>query len=89
MVKAPYLYMFILSTPAIRAASVPAFRSFTTTTATMGVTKTTTKEGNGLIPKKGQIVSMAYTGWLKDTTKPNNRGDQYVHSPRSSFYLRQ
>jgi FK506-binding protein 1 len=45
----------------------------------MGVTKTVTKEGNGPIPQKGQVVAMAYTGWLKDTTKPNNKGDQYVH----------
>jgi FK506-binding protein 1 len=81
--------MLILSTLATRAALVPAFRSFTTTAATMGVTKTVTKEGNGPIPKMGQTVSMAYTGWLKDETKPNNKGDQYVHSPGSSFYIRQ
>jgi FKBP-type peptidyl-prolyl cis-trans isomerase len=77
--------MLILSILATRVASVSAFRNFSTTTAIMGVTKTTTKEGNGPIPQKGQTVAMAYTGWLKDTTMPNNRGDQYVHSPGSPF----
>jgi FK506-binding protein 1 len=81
--------MFILSILATRAASIPAFRSFATTAAIMGVTKTTTKEGNGPIPQKGQTVSMEYTGWLKDPTKPLNRGDQYVHLPGSSFWLTQ
>jgi FK506-binding protein 1 len=77
--------MFILSTLATRVASVPAFHNFSTTTAIMGVTKTVTKEGTGPIPQKGQTVAMAYTGWVKDTSKPFNRGKQYVQPPRSSF----
>jgi FKBP-type peptidyl-prolyl cis-trans isomerase len=77
--------MFILPTLATRVVSVPAFRNFSTTTAIMGVTKTVTQEGNGPIPQKGQTVAMAYTGWVKDTSKPFNRGDQYVHSPGSPF----
>jgi FK506-binding protein 1 len=44
----------------------------------MGVTKTTTKEGSGAIPQKGDTVCMEYTGYLKDTTKPDNKGEQYV-----------
>jgi FKBP-type peptidyl-prolyl cis-trans isomerase len=64
------------STLAKRAASATAFRSFTTTAAIMGVVKTTTKEGNGPIPQKGQIVAMEYTGFLKDTTKPDNKGEK-------------
>lgn len=51
----------------------------------MGVTKTVIEEGNGPIPQKGQTVTMAYTGWVKDTTKPFNRGREYVMPPRSSF----
>lgn len=47
----------------------------------MGVTKTTTQEGSGPIPQKGQTVSVEYTGWLKDLSKLDHKGDQYVYSP--------
>ncbi|KAJ4291068.1 FK506 binding protein proline rotamase rapamycin-binding protein [Kalmusia sp. IMI 367209] len=50
----------------------------------MGVTKTTISEGNGPSPKKGDTVTMLYTGWLKqadgskgkvfDTTEKPGRG---------------
>lgn len=46
----------------------------------MGVTKTVHKEGNGPIPTKGQKVSIEYTGFIKDTGKPDNKGSQYVPS---------
>ena len=50
----------------------------------MGVTKTTTSEGNGPFPKAGDTVTMLYTGYLKnadgskgkvfDTTEKPGRG---------------
>ena len=42
----------------------------------MGVEKTVLQEGSGAIPTKGQTVSIEYTGWLKDTSKPDNKGNQ-------------
>lgn len=45
----------------------------------MGVTKTTHQEGTGAQPTPGQTVTIEYTGFLKDTSKPNNKGKQYVH----------
>ncbi len=51
----------------------------------MGVVKTTTKEGKGPIPQKGQTVAMEYTGYLKDTTKPDNKGAKYVLTLRESI----
>jgi hypothetical protein len=43
----------------------------------MGVDKTIIKNGNGAdIPKKGDTVSMEYTGWLFDATKPDNKGGE-------------
>lgn len=47
----------------------------------MGVIKTTIKEGSGPIPLKGQIVAMEYTGYLKDTSKPDGKGSKWVHHP--------
>ncbi|KAL8381515.1 hypothetical protein RB595_005670 [Gaeumannomyces hyphopodioides] len=46
----------------------------------MGVTKTTHVEGTGAQPKSGQTVTIEYTGFLKDTSKPNNKGSQFDSS---------
>jgi FKBP-type peptidyl-prolyl cis-trans isomerase len=81
--------MYGLFNLATRSASATAFRNFTTTAAIMGVTKTITKEGNGPMPKKGQTVAMAYTGWLKNTSKPFNREErQYVEPSLNLSSLR-
>jgi FK506-binding protein 1 len=42
----------------------------------MGVTKTIITEGNGAIPQAGQKVTIEYTGWLKDTSKADNKGEK-------------
>jgi len=44
----------------------------------MGVTKTTIKEGSGAIPQVGSSVTIEYTGWLKDTSKPDSKGNKYA-----------
>lgn len=44
----------------------------------MGVSKTVIKEGNGPQPKVGDKVTIEYTGWLKDESKPNKKGSQYA-----------
>ncbi|RDL39853.1 Peptidylprolyl isomerase [Venustampulla echinocandica] len=46
----------------------------------MGVQKTTLQEGTGPIPKPGQQVTIQYTGYLKDTTKPDNKGEKFDSS---------
>lgn len=46
----------------------------------MGVTKTIRVEGTGPQPVRGQTVRFAYTGWLKDTSKPDNKGQESVQS---------
>lgn len=44
----------------------------------MGVTKTTHQEGTGPQAQAGQTVTIEYTGYLKDTSKPDNKGKQYA-----------
>lgn len=45
----------------------------------MGVQKQTLSPGNGVdFPKKNDTVTMEYTGWLYDPSKPDNKGSQYV-----------
>ena len=45
----------------------------------MGVEKKVKQEGNGQdFPKKGDTVTMEYTGWLYDPSKPENKGDKSV-----------
>ena len=46
----------------------------------MGVTKTTHVEGTGAQPAVGQKVTIEYTGYLKDTSKPDNKGDKFDSS---------
>ncbi|KAE9982877.1 hypothetical protein BLS_005278 [Venturia inaequalis] len=43
----------------------------------MGVQKQTLSAGNGVdFPKKNDTVTMEYTGWLYDASKPDNKGTQ-------------
>ncbi|KAH8678787.1 putative FK506-binding protein 1 [Tricladium varicosporioides] len=46
----------------------------------MGVTKTILQEGSGPIPKVGDTVTIQYTGYLKDTSKPDNKGNKFDSS---------
>ncbi|ROW02109.1 hypothetical protein VSDG_02616 [Cytospora chrysosperma] len=46
----------------------------------MGVEVHHTEEGTGAQPQAGQTVTIEYTGWLKDTTKPDNKGKQFDSS---------
>jgi len=46
----------------------------------MGVERTIINEGNGAIPKPGQTVTIEYTGWVKDPSKPNSKGEQFDSS---------
>ncbi|KAF6524279.1 hypothetical protein H9Q69_011357 [Fusarium xylarioides] len=46
----------------------------------MGVQKTIISEGSGASPQVGQKVTIQYTGWIKDESKPDNKGDQFDSS---------
>ncbi|KAL2147766.1 hypothetical protein VTI28DRAFT_5538 [Corynascus sepedonium] len=46
----------------------------------MGVTRTIRVAGSGPQPAKGQKVTIAYTGWLKDTSQPENKGQEFDSS---------
>ncbi|KAI0553374.1 FKBP-type peptidyl-prolyl cis-trans isomerase [Xylaria curta] len=55
----------------------------------MGVTKTVIQEGSGPQPTPGQTVTIEYTGWLKNTSKPDNKGDKFDSSVgRGDFVTR-
>ncbi|PNP50388.1 hypothetical protein THARTR1_08915 [Trichoderma harzianum] len=38
------------------------------------------EEGSGPTPSKGDTVIMGYTGWLKDTSKPDSKGKKFDSS---------
>jgi FK506-binding protein 1 len=47
----------------------------------MGVTKHVLKEGNGVnFPKKGDMVTIKYTGYLYDESKSSKKGAQFDSS---------
>ncbi|KAG5932479.1 FK506 binding protein proline rotamase rapamycin-binding protein [Claviceps sorghi] len=55
----------------------------------MGVTKTILKEGTGAQPAVGNTVTIEYTGWLKDETKPDKKGKKFDSSVgRGDFVVR-
>ncbi|RYP90091.1 hypothetical protein DL770_003783 [Monosporascus sp. CRB-9-2] len=55
----------------------------------MGVKKTVIEEGSGPQPVAGQNVTIEYTGWLKDTSQPNNKGKEFDTSVgRGDFVTR-
>ncbi|CAH0050290.1 unnamed protein product [Clonostachys solani] len=55
-------------------------KAFLQKSAKMGVVKTVIEAGTGAQPTKGQTVAIQYTGWLKDTTKKDNKGKQFDSS---------
>lgn len=52
-------------------------RFFTTSPRNMGVQKTVLVEGNGPSPQQGDVVTMLYTGWLKEAGKKDGKGKQF------------
>ncbi|PHH72630.1 hypothetical protein CDD82_5872 [Ophiocordyceps australis] len=46
----------------------------------MGVTKTTQRPGSGQKPAVGDTVTIEYTGFLKDKSKPDNKGEKFDSS---------
>ncbi|KAL6708738.1 FK506 binding protein proline rotamase rapamycin-binding protein [Coniothyrium glycines] len=62
------------------------FRPFSSTLLNMGVQKTVISNGSGPSPKKGDTVTMEYTGWLRTPGKPEEKGSQFDSSiGRGSF----
>jgi FK506-binding protein 1 len=43
----------------------------------MGTRKITLREGNGPRPGSGDMVTMEYTGWVKDASKDEQKGKQF------------
>ncbi|KAH7016919.1 FK506-binding protein 1B [Ilyonectria destructans] len=43
----------------------------------MGVEKILLQEGTGAIPRKGQTVTIEYTGYLRDVNAENEKGEQF------------
>lgn len=43
----------------------------------MGVQKTVLVEGSGASPQQGDVVTMLYTGWLKEAGKKDGKGKQF------------
>ncbi|KAK4644317.1 FK506-binding protein 1B [Podospora bellae-mahoneyi] len=46
----------------------------------MGVTRITHVHGSGPSPAPGQTVVIEYTGWLKDASQPENKGQEFDSS---------
>lgn len=76
----------VLLLAACRGSSSTA-ETDSTPMADSGITqlqKTDTKVGTGAEARPGRVVSVHYTGWLYDATKPDKRGKQFDSSKGSS-----
>jgi FK506-binding protein 1 len=52
----------------------------------MGVTKSNTTVGDGATKaKKGDTITMEYTGWLQDTSKDDHKGKQSVFTSHERY----
>jgi FK506-binding protein 1 len=64
------------STTKLPRLSTATARYFSSTSAIMGVEKKVLSKGNGPNPKEGDTVTIEYTGYLKDPSKPDMKGAQ-------------
>jgi FKBP-type peptidyl-prolyl cis-trans isomerase FkpA len=62
---------------AIMAATLGCNKSPTEPDPNVSVTATDLKVGTGNTATSGRFVTVNYTGWLQDTTKPENKGVQF------------
>lgn len=73
--------LLITRNPLTTTASTTRTRNFHSSIFNMSVSKTTHQEGTGATPVPGQTVTIEYTGYLKDTSKPDQKGEQYAEPP--------
>jgi len=68
--------------PSLRTfATRTTSRAFSSSPAAMGVDIKRLSPGSGTEkPVEGQRVTIEYTGWIKDATKPDNKGAQFDSS---------
>ena len=56
-------------------------------TAPSTVTQTDLVVGTGAVANAGNAVTVAYTGWLFDSSQPNNKGRQFDSAPSFPFTI--
>lgn len=84
---APRFSSIIISKPLTSSPLASTYaRSFSQTAAIMGFTKTILREGSGPSPQKSDTVTIEYTGFLKDTSKPDNKGTVFDTSVGKSDF---
>ncbi|HEY1309109.1 MAG TPA: FKBP-type peptidyl-prolyl cis-trans isomerase [Vicinamibacterales bacterium] len=58
-----------------------------TSTTTAPYSQTDLVVGTGAIAANGNTVTVAYTGWLHDSSKPDAKGTQFETNPLFTFQL--
>lgn len=71
---------FLTSTSKLSSSSTATPTPPKKSTTIMGVEKILLQEGTGAIPRKGQTVTIEYTGYLRDVNAENEKGEQFVSS---------
>jgi FKBP-type peptidyl-prolyl cis-trans isomerase FkpA len=61
--------------------------STTGPTTTAPYSQTDLVVGTGATAANGNLVTVAYTGWLHDSSRPESKGSQFDSSPSYSFRL--
>ena len=61
--------------------------SSTVTPPSAPYSATDLREGTGVTATQGRTVTVSYTGWLYDPTKPESKGTQFDTSANFSFQL--
>ena len=71
----------------VLAASCDDSNSTTGPTTTAPYSQTDLAVGTGAVAANGNLVTVAYTGWLHDSSRPDSKGSQFDSSPSYSFRL--
>src|SRR3954470_16107921 len=81
------LRLLLLALPLMVAACGSDTPTSPTTTSSAPYSQTDLVVGTGVEAVQTSRVTVGYTGWLYDTSKPDGKGTQFDTSPSSTFAL--
>lgn len=83
------MFMRVLSIALLASVAAGCNKTSTSPTANVPYSQTDLSVGNGAQAAAGNRVTVAYTGWLYDASRPDNKGSQFDSSNSFAFTIGQ